>query len=94
MSEVSEDVKQRVFLGADVENFLKSSVGIYLIKRAEEMVENATESLKTADAENPKTIRTLQHAVAIGESIQYWLGEAVNDSLAAEREYAESQSPD
>ena len=92
--QVPDEIRRRVTLGAEVEHFLNTSIGKYLIERAEDQVESATEDLKTADAENPRLIRELQHKIAIGDSIQRWLAAAITDGYEAERQYVDTQSPD
>lgn len=75
--------------GFEVEAFLQSNIGKYLIGRAEEEVEAAVESLKSVDPENPKEIRGLQHKISVAENIQYWLADAIQAGHNAQEQLQE-----
>lgn len=75
--------------GFQVEAFLQSAIGQYLVRRAETEIESATDKLKHVDAEDPKLIRQLQHTVHVAESVQYWLAEAIQAGNAAQDELIE-----
>lgn len=75
-------VQEAVF-GKQVEEFLSSDIGIYLVKKAEAEASDAIEKLKTCPADDPKAIRTLQNQIFRAESIQQWLGEAIHRGLEA-----------
>ena len=84
-SEYAHLLKQIDF-GFEVEAFLKSEIGSYLVRRADAEIEEAVEGLKHCDPEDPKAIRALQYKIAVAESIQYWLGEAITSGLNAQEE--------
>ena len=95
MSAVNEDVKalhDAIDFGMEVQSFLQSRIGRYLVKRAEEEVEASVQLLKEADAEDPKAIRELQNKIKVAEDFQYWLGDAVQSGINAEREYVDSST--
>lgn len=75
--------------GMEVEAFLQSRIGCYLTRRAEDEVEEAVESLKQADPANPDKIRELQSRIHRAESFGYWLAEAIQEGLNAQREFIE-----
>ena len=77
---------KQIDFGFEVEAFLKSEVGSYLVRRAEAEIEEAVEALKGCDPEDPKAIRALQYKIAVAESVQYWLGEAISAGLNAQEE--------
>ena len=77
--------------GFEVQAFLESNLGRYLIGRAEEQIEEAVEKLKHVDPENASQIRALQHTIHVAEDIQYWLGEAIQAGLNAQREFTEER---
>ena len=79
-------LEQSIAFGLEVESFIQSSIGKYLISRAEEDVEAAVEDLKLVDPEEPRLIRQLQHKIRVAESIQYWLLEAIQDGLNSMQE--------
>lgn len=72
--------------GIEVEAFLGSDIGRYLIARAEAEREQALNALKDVDAEDSRAIRQLQSTVARAESIQYWMAEAIQEGRNAERQ--------
>lgn len=77
MSDDTNLLTQQAEFGLQVQSFLQSKIGRYLIQRAEAQVEEATEGLKTVDPEDPKAIRELQNQVAVAASVQYWLADAI-----------------
>lgn len=79
-------LEQSIAFGLEVENFLQSSIGKYLISRAEEDIEAAVEELKRADPDEPRVIRHLQFKIQLAESIQYWLAEAIQDGFNSMQE--------
>jgi hypothetical protein len=80
---------ETIDFGMEVEAFIQSRLGRYLIGRAEEDIAAAVETLKRTDPENAKTIRELQNAIYRAESIGYWLADAVQAGFNAEREFTE-----
>ena len=71
--------------GEDVEVFLHTEIGKYLIGRAEEQRGIALEALAQVDPENPKAIRDQQFRIMVADSIQTWLAEAITDSRNAKQ---------
>lgn len=74
-------LEQSIAFGFEVEAFLSSDIGKYLIQRADEEIEDAVEELKRADPDIPSVIRALQSKISVAESIQYWLAEAIQDGI-------------
>jgi hypothetical protein len=87
MSTAIEDVE----FGVEVEEFLGTRIGKYLVARAEEEIEGALEDLKRCDPEDAKAIRALQTKIYRAESIQYWLAEIIQAGYNAEREIEENR---
>ena len=75
-------VETAVF-GKEVENFLGSNIGRYLVHKAEVQAEKATEELKRVAWWRGRRIKQLQNRIAVAESIQQWLGDAIMDGLSA-----------
>lgn len=73
-----------VQLGDQIEAFLKSPVGRYLLGRADQLKETAVVALCAHDAEDPKGIRALQNDIALCDRFQGWLEEAVLNGTNAE----------
>lgn len=77
-------IKRAVF-GEQVQEFMNTEVGRYIIERAQNQVLEALLKLKTCDPENPGLIREYQGQIEVAESIPQWLGDAVKDGLTALR---------
>ncbi len=82
----TKKLQGEVALGLEVEGFLTSTVGRYLITRAEVEVQQAVEKLKTVDPTDAKAIQELQNQVYRAESVQYWLAEALQSGDNANAE--------
>lgn len=88
----NRETLKTVDFGFEVQAFLESNLGRYLIGRAEGQIEEAVEKLKYVDPENATQIRALQHLIHVAEDIQYWLAEAVQAGLNAQREFIEERT--
>lgn len=86
MTTEKNPLEQSIAFGMEVENFLQSDIGKYIIHRAEEETEDAVEQLKRADPDEPRVIRQLQYRIQVAESVQYWLAEAIQDGLNSMQE--------
>lgn len=83
-------IKRAIGFGFDVEAFLKSDIGVYLSERAEAERQSVLEQLARVDADDTKKIRALQQQIAVVDSWQQWLGEAVNEGIAAQGQLVEA----
>lgn len=70
-------------LGLQVEAFLNSDVGAYLLARAEQETHKLIEALKTVNPSSPVEILRLQEGIKRSESFKEWLVEAVENGLKA-----------
>lgn len=75
-------VRLAVF-GKQVEDFLSSEIGEYLIKRAQSEIETVVEKLKKVNPRSIRTIQGLQNQIKVCESIVGWLGEAIQSGSSA-----------
>jgi hypothetical protein len=73
----NDPVVQRATFGAQVEQFLSSDIGVYLIERADEQAEVALKELVSADPDKPDIIRAIQNRIKVADSIVGWLREAI-----------------
>lgn len=64
-------------LGQDVESFLASDIGRYLIGRADQESADAADKLKTVFPWRRRRITELQNQIWRAESFQSWLGELI-----------------
>lgn len=79
-----EDPKVRLAMfGKQVEHFLDTGIGRYLIERASKQSEAAVESLKQVDPTDMKAVMKAQLEVRVADSIIVWLGDAVADGQQA-----------
>ena len=86
MTTENSPILQQIDLGFQVEAFLQSDIGRYLVQRAEAQIEEAVEKLKRCDPENSTQIRAIQHDIQVAEDIQYWLAEAIQSGLNAQQQ--------
>lgn len=86
MTTENSPILQQIDLGFQVEAFLQSDIGRYLVQRAEAQVEEAVEKLKRCDPENSAQIRAIQNDIQVAEAIQYWLAEAIQSGLNAQQQ--------
>jgi hypothetical protein len=73
----TRELQKTIELSFEVESFLGTALGKYLIQRAEEKIEAAVEDLKRCDPEDARQIRAIQHNIHVAEDFQYWLAEAI-----------------
>lgn len=75
---MSNELQQaEILLGDDAEKFFQSDIGKYIIGRAGQEVDEATEGLKKVDPEDTQKIRELQFKVQVAESVPCWLQELI-----------------
>lgn len=80
-------------LGKQIDNFLKSDIGAYLLDHANYEVEQGVEALKRVTPTAFQTITELQNKIWRAESIKDWLTEAITAGLRA-TEVLESREDD
>ena len=68
-------------LGRQVEEFLETDIGKYLVGRAENEAADAMEQLKRVASWRKSRIQQLQNAVLTAENFQKWLGQAYSEGL-------------
>jgi hypothetical protein len=71
-------------LGEQVDQFLKSHIGRYMVAKAEAEYDAGIESLKNCDPYDPIGISAAMNVVKRAESIKEWLVEAVGAGLRAQ----------
>ena len=94
MSDDRQQLLGDITLGIEVEAFLTSDIGKYLVRRAEEELLNATELLTKVDPENPKEIRELQTRIWRANSVQQWMAEAIQSGWNAENTLQQMDATD
>ena len=86
-SAANRELTGQIDFGFQVQAFLESEIGKYLIKRAEDEIADACEALKTVCPTDPVAITELQTRVYRAESIQFWLAEAMQTGVNAQIEF-------
>jgi hypothetical protein len=79
--DVEDPLVKSAVLGAEVEQFLESDIGKYLVGRAEAEALEAVELLKRVSFWRKHRIIWLQNRISVAESFQKWLGEAYSEGL-------------
>lgn len=69
--------------GKQVEFFLKSDIGSYLVKRAKQEKDSAIEELIKADPTDVQTIAKWQLQARVADAIIGWLGDAIEAGQSA-----------
>lgn len=79
-SELS-DMYAAVELGLDAELFLKSPVGLYLLRKAEEERTDALADLVDVAPNDTEAIRALQSQIKRADSLLFWLSDAIQAGI-------------
>lgn len=91
LAQVGKELHRAIDFGFQVEAFLASEIGQFLIKRAEDAVDSAVALLKIVPASDSERIRQLQSSIERAESIQYWLADAIQAGYAAQDQLIDQQ---
>ncbi len=78
------DYYSAIDFAIEVQTFMGSRLGLYLVERAEEEREAAMKELVEVDATDMNKIRRLQSDIKRAESIQYWMAELLQEGKAAQ----------
>lgn len=74
---------QRAAFGKQVDLFLSSDIGKYMLARAREQVVEAQLQFRKADVTNVAVMTAIQNKLVVADSIVQWLKDAVSDGLQA-----------
>ncbi len=77
-------IRNQIAFGMDMEIFLRSDVGRYLVKRAAEEITHLRQQFETVDASDAKAIRDLQLEIATRRVWQDWIASAIQEGLSAQ----------
>ena len=75
--------------GKQVEYFLESDIGVYLLQCAHSEIDKYTEKLKVVNPTDWEKIVSYQMKVQIGELFIGWLGDAVRSGLQSTKQIQE-----
>lgn len=74
---------RRAVFGKQVDNFLSTDIGRYLMARAKSESDDALADFKRCDPADEKRVRRLQTAIQQADNLKAWLETAVLDGLQA-----------
>jgi len=80
-----DELREAAIFGREVEIFLGTNLGKYLVQRIEDSFADAIRSLRSADPANPSAVASAQAKADALESMESWLNEAVTAGYQAER---------
>ncbi|MDB5975157.1 MAG: hypothetical protein JWR07_1917 [Nevskia sp.] len=83
MSEEREELLERAVFGKEVEAFLGSNVGRYVLAKANAQAARAVDAFKNVDPHNSGAVQKLQNDIKVAENIMEWLTDAVSQGLQA-----------
>lgn len=88
--ETSDRIADELFREAtfmfEVQDFLKTNIGRYLVARSDADIERAMQALATANPEDAKLIRDLQTKIRVASSWQDWLADAITEGKNAHQQ--------
>jgi hypothetical protein len=76
MSEI-EQLEADIRFGAEVEAFLKSNIGVFLLGRSKQQIDAAVDQLKLVNPIDAPAIRELQNTIRRNEDVEIWLSEVI-----------------
>jgi len=94
MSDDKSGLMAEIALGHDIEAFLDSAIGKFLIARAQTEAITAMHALKSIDPTKTEEVRALQNAVQRAEGFEEWLIEGLQQGRNAEEQFELAQSSD
>ena len=87
--QTQSEARNKIALGMDMENFLRTDVGKYLSGRAEVEIAAFRTQLDDLDPEDSKNIRDIQQEIATRKVWKEWLYEAIQAGEVAQEDAIE-----
>jgi len=84
MNELKDLALAEARLGIEMETFLRSEVGQYLVGRAELEEREALEALAEVDPEDPACIRAAQFRLQVARAAPRWIRDAIQSGRIAQ----------
>jgi hypothetical protein len=85
--DINDPVVATAVFGKQVENFIDSDIGSYLMRRVKDEITDATRDLTNELREpkviDPKFITAIQDRIRVAELVRRWLGAAIEEGIAA-----------
>ncbi len=83
MEDHEQELISRAVFGKQVEEFLASEIGQYLISCAQDRVEAAQQDFKTVDCTDSAKVIEIQNRILVADCVIQWLKDAVGDGVRA-----------
>ena len=84
MSEdLDPDLIHRAVFGKQVDAFMSSDIGKYMIARAMDQKEAAQDKFLRVDCQDAGEVQKIQNAILLADAIVGWLQDAVGDGVQA-----------
>lgn len=83
MIDMSDPRVNEAQFGKQVEMWLETDVGRYMVKKAEREIDEAVEEMKNTNPHDVKLMVQAQNKVKVAESILSWLGDAIQEGHSA-----------
>ena len=84
-----DTARNEMAFGMDVQQFMKTDIGRYLRKRANDHMEQAFQDFLHVDPTDHKAVVDVQVRGRTPAALLAWLGDAVSDGEAAELKFSE-----
>jgi uncharacterized metal-binding protein len=81
--DIGNMVNTAVF-GKEVEIFLNTNLGVYLVQCADGEIEKGVDALRSVEPGDAEAVRKAQNQVRIGEMFKQWVEDAVRAGLQAQ----------
>ena len=79
--DINDPLVKSAVLGSQVEQFLETDIGKYLVGMAENVALEAMDQLKRTAPWRKTRIQQLQNTILTAENFQKWLGQAYSEGL-------------
>ena len=79
----NEEMMRRAVFGKQVDNFISSQIGQYMLHRAREQRCAAQDEFKKVSPNNAEKVAEIQNTIMMADNVENWLRDAVGDGLRA-----------
>lgn len=85
MKSDEQDLADRVFLGAEVERFLATPIGIRMLEHVESQRNDAVNAFSRVDITDAGALSRIQMQLKMADQFQQWLADALSEAAEAVR---------
>ena len=78
-------------MGVDAETFIRTPLGKFLVKKAEDEIEAATQDLISADPDDVKSNTELRNRIHVARMFVVWLTDSINMGRSAHERLKEME---